>query len=630
MAIIPMKKISIAVSKTEVDSMMKALQKWGLVHISMSEREGLDIAADDEKIAGVSEELERVKEALSIIKRYDTSKAPAFAAAPTITPEEYEALQEKREKLPEIYQAVSIVEKEIAAVKSKISKANAKIEVLLPFEDAHVPMHYQHGTKRTWMSWGFMPHESIASIDQLKAMDGVLVESYKKYGMLTPMIIAAHKSKRKEIKSILKDAGYVEARIEEGDETAAKRIAQLRKYIQKDQKVLDKLIENAASAVEYKADMLVLEDYLTNELAREASYEQLWKTQKVCVIEGYIRHYDEQKISSIVDGVTNNCYYQIVDVEDEDEQVPTACENKAIVEPFEAVTEMYSIPSRKTIDANALMMPFYFIFFGMMLSDAAYGIILALGSIFYLKMKKPEGGFKKILTVLAICGVSTLIWGLLFGSWIGVSTTPLLFNPLETPLPMLVLCLGIGVAHLMAGLFMGAYINVKRKKTFAAIFDQGSWIIILAAIPVIVISTNVGLAMMLAAALMLIVSQGRDQKGVGKKIMGGVKSLYGVTGYISDILSYARIFGMALATGVIAMVFNTIAGMLATSIPGFIFAAVVFLIGHVFNIGINALGSYVHSSRLQYIEFFSKFFEGGGIRFEPLRVRMSNMRMQKK
>lgn len=206
-----------------------------------------------------------------------------------------------------------------------------------------------------------------------------------------------------------------------------------------------------------------------------------------------------------------------------------------------------------------------------------------------------------------------------------------LFNPIESALNMLILCIAVGIIHIMVALVMGMYMAARKKDWMAMIFDKGMWFLIMLAIVLfalgsvagISVLSTAGVVMVIVGALGLLFTQGRHKKGIVKKFVGGLASWYDITSYISDILSYSRIFGMALATSVIAMVFNTIAGMLTggggfMAIIGWIFAIVIFAVGHIFNMFISGLGAFVHSMRLQYIESFTKFFEGGGRPFKPL------------
>jgi V/A-type H+-transporting ATPase subunit I len=319
---------------------------------------------------------------------------------------------------------------------------------------------------------------------------------------------------------------------------------------------------------------------------------------------------------------------------EEGEIPPTALDNPRVVRPFEAVTDMYAVPSPKGFDPNRIMAFFYFVIFGMMMGDFAYGVLLTLGAFAVLKLKKPIGMFRRITTVVMYCGISTALWGLFFGTIFSIEGVPYVLSPLKDAtgaLATLGLCLGIGVLHIMTGLGIAAYMDIKRGHVFAAIFDRVSWmLVIIGGIMLVAGGTigTVGTYMALAGLLILLLTQGRSKKGFVRKAMGGLSSIYGITSYVSDILSYCRIFGMGLATTVIAMVFNTIAGLLMGGAVGYVFGIVILTVGHVFNIAINALGAFVHTARLQYIEFFNKFYEGDGHAFMPLGIRTKHHRLE--
>ncbi len=630
MAIIPLKKVFVYCMKADVGPVMHALQERGVLHVASADPQAeMHQMAED---AHSEEILDRTGFALEVARKHDDSKASFLSAKPDITPDEYRALKEKAEIVDRAYKAAKELEDTLSSIRSEMQKKSGQIASLTPFSALDMPLAYLHGTQRADLFLGFLPEDAAEQVkEEMEEMGGLAyAEFFERFGQSLPVLIIAHKDKSKQVREIIKTAGFSDARLEDQKDVPADIIQRLEGEIKALHVQREQEIENAQGVLQYKEDLLALEDYYRGEVQREKALAKITASRSVALIEGYVKGYEQEKLEQAVSSVAREYYIEARDPDEDDENLPTAVENNAVVTPFEAVTDMYSVPGPRTFDANAIMMPFYFIFFGMMLSDAAYGIILTVGSIVFLKMKKPDGTFKKLLMLLSICGISTIIWGTAFGGIMGFEVHPWLFNPLKQPLNMLILCLSLGVIHLIAGLIMGAYINVRRKRILAAIFDQGFWLLMLVSIPFIALGQQtLGLGLLAAGAVGVVATAGRHNKSIVKKITGGLSGLYGITGYLSDILSYARLFGMALATAVIAMVFNTIAGMMAGSLIGWVFAAVIFLIGHVFNIGINSLGAFVHSARLQYIEFFSKFYEGGGISFDPLRIKLKNYRMVK-
>ncbi|MEG2087527.1 MAG: V-type ATP synthase subunit I, partial [Angelakisella sp.] len=367
--------------------------------------------------------------------------------------------------------------------------------------------------------------------------------------------------------------------------------------------------------------------------------QKLLHTEKTCLLAGWIPVRSKPQLEKLLAGYT--CYYQFVEPQ-KDEETPVLLKNNKLVEPFECVTEMYSLPSSNGIDPDPFMAPFFFLFFGMMLSDAGYGLLLLVGGLIGAKLM----GGNKLMKMLGYCGISTIVWGLIYGSFFGDMLTqvarvffhvefalPALIDPLKDPITILVLSFAFGALHLFVGMGLKAYLMVRRGHAWAALFDVGSWYFVLIGLVMLLaggIFGKIGMYMAIGGAVMLILTQGRDKKNIFMKAASGVLSLYDITGYFSDILSYSRIMALGLATGVIGSVVNTMGTMPGGSFFGFLVYLAVFLFGHTLNFAINALGSYVHTSRLQYVEFFGKFYEGGGAGFAPLtaNTKYVNIKIQ--
>jgi V/A-type H+-transporting ATPase subunit I len=340
-------------------------------------------------------------------------------------------------------------------------------------------------------------------------------------------------------------------------------------------------------------------------------------------LNGWVRYDRQEEIRTAVASATD-AYEMIFRDPEEGEQPPTVTVNKKLVEPYEAITNLYSRPSYAGIDPNPLLAPFYFLFFGIMLSDAGYGIILTMLLFLVCRLVKGDDMPGKLARVILMGSVSTIAWGTMFGGWFGMELRPLLFVPMNEPIKMLLLCYSLGALHLAAGMFLKMYMEIKRGNLFGALVDQLSWLAMLAGLVIYALLPDKGPGFWLAAAgaLTILVFAGRKSGNIFKRLLGGLTSLYNITGYISDVLSYSRLFALGLATGVIGMVVNTIAGMLwEAGLPGQVAAVLVLLGGHSFNIAVNVLGAYVHTSRLQFIEFFGKFYEPGGKEFKPLAFR---------
>ena len=313
------------------------------------------------------------------------------------------------------------------------------------------------------------------------------------------------------------------------------------------------------------------------------------------------------------------------------EEPPVLLHNHKVVSPYEAVISGFALPAYTALDPTAVMMPFFACFFGMMVSDAGYGLVMAILVPILIKLMQPSQGARRIFWIIAGGGLATLVWGALYNTWFGFGPWPSVFDPVNNSLPVMAVCIGIGALHLFTGLMLGAVQNFRKGQPLSALFDQFSWMLLIIGLGLLLLPATavIGKWMALAGAAIIVVTAGREKSNNPiKRLVSGLGALYGVTGWISDLLSYMRLFGMGLATGVIGMVINQLVGMImGGGIIGYVIGAVVFVGAHLFNAAINILGAYVHACRLQYIEFFGKFYEEGGKPFKPLRLEPRYLRI---
>lgn len=375
-------------------------------------------------------------------------------------------------------------------------------------------------------------------------------------------------------------------------------------------------------------------DILTNKKNLCAVKNNVVATDTCFVLEGWFPEDRESELSELLD--KHLCYYEISEPY-ENEEPPVKLKNNAITEPFEAITEMYSLPKYRGVDPTFMVAPFYFLLFGMMLSDAGYGIVMSIACFVGLKLFDMTKDLRRMLKLFMFCGISTTFWGFMFGTFFGdavgvvsstffgvdISLKPIWFDPVSDPLTMLVVSFAVGLLHILAGLGMKAYMLIKQKKWADALFDVGFWMFLLIGLPAIVfggVLSVIGIVLSVGSVLGLVLTQGRKETNIIKKITSGFMSLYDITGYLSDILSYSRILALGLSTGVIGSVFNKLGSLGGSGFIGSLFFIIIFIIGHSLNFALCALGSYVHSSRLQFIEFFGKFYEAGGRKYKAFGI----------
>ena len=402
-----------------------------------------------------------------------------------------------------------------------------------------------------------------------------------------------------------------------------------------------------------------LADYYASRKVKYQVIDRLAQSKNVFVLEGYI---PQPAVGALERALEPYDAYVSFAEPDADAQPPVLLHNNRVAAPVETVVEMYSMPSKRDIDPTAIMAAFYYVLFGMMLSDAAYGILMAVGcGIVVKKFPRMRAELKKMLQMFFYCGISTAVWGVLFGGWFGdapaviartffhsdFTIPPLWFAPIDDPMRLLMFSFLVGIIHLYTGLGIQFYQLWRAGRKSDAIFDVGLWYGLITGLIVWLCSTELfqGIAgvqwaipvgavwaaqvVAAASAVGIILTAGRASHKPVIRLLKGVYGLYGVTSYLSDILSYSRLLALGLATGVIAQVINQMGSMLGGGVGGAILFVIVFLIGHTFNIGINLLGAYVHTNRLQYVEFFGKFYEGGGEPFRPFARTNEYIQLEK-
>ena len=312
--------------------------------------------------------------------------------------------------------------------------------------------------------------------------------------------------------------------------------------------------------------------------------------------------------------------------------MPVLLSNNSIAKPFESIIDMYVLPTYGSFDPTAIMAVFYFIIFGLMLADVVYGLILAIGGFWALKKLDLGKGIKQLVKLFAICGISCTIAGVFLGSYMGdlpsaiavafggeAFEMPLtLINPLEEPILFIVVSLAVGFVHMLVGLGIKFYVVCRDSSFLSAFFDVGGWFIVFAGAGLIFLHKIVGISVLAFGIAVMMIGGALSKKGIFGRVIGSFGAVYGFVGFASDLISYSRIMALGLTSAIIASVFNILATIALPSPVGFILFIVVILVGHLLNLGINIIGTFVHASRLQYIEFFGKFYEDGGRKFLPL------------
>ncbi|NLC68756.1 MAG: V-type ATP synthase subunit I [Clostridiaceae bacterium] len=643
MAIVKMYKVLIIGMESQKAEVLEKLLDVGVLDISDLSGVALqeewnrlvDGDGQEREVEILESDIGKVEYALEYLSLYDKRRKGLFEPKRIVEAGVCEEIARNKEKLLSAVEEINKFDEKFAQLKKEKNRLQNLIDALEPWKASGIPLDLA-STKTTGIMFGVIP--AVKNIEQVigdigKEVQECFIEIVSADRDQAYLQVVFHKSREEELVELLKQKNFNRV-VFDLQGTAAENINLLKlkiTEIEKKHQELTKEIFKYASMIE---DLEALYDCLGILRDKKDVLKRLVKTDKAFMLEGWVPEPSLESFKSKMESVSRgDCIFYVREGKKEEEGYPILLENSRFVKPFELVTEMYSLPKAYEIDPNPLMAPFFAAFFGLMVSDAAYGLLMALGAMLVLYKFKPEGVFRKIASLLFWGGIFTFIWGALFGGWFGDAVEiitsgrfkikPLWFNPSEDPMRLLIWSFVFGVIHLYVGMGIKGYNLAREGKAKDAILDVGSWYVFLTGLFMLLaggLIAAIGKYMAIGGVILLVLTQGRHEKNIIKRLFKGVGSLYNTVGFVSDVLSYSRLLALGLATGVISSVVNTMGTMLGFSIPGIILLTVAFVIGHLFNLLINTIGAFVHASRLQYVEFFGKFYEGGGKPYKPFKI----------
>lgn len=634
-----MSKVLLVGLEKDKDKILRAIQDEGVLEVSEAAippemQEGsspVTGAAAGERIEALEREHAEVLFALRFLDLRSEEKRPKPGR---IRESELEAVLSARQEYLEMAAACREIETRENELESRRHNLLNMREKYLPWLGLDVPVESLRDTDSVLVRAGSVSKSAALAFEHdLQEAGLVFMKKVGEERDSVSCFLAFHRSVRSRVGEILRRYSFVAAGFGEATGTPREIVAEYERQIEGLREEKKTLHEEAAGMAEPLPRLQMLADALGMELDRLHAANRAVNTQNAFAIRGWVRTRDEERLREVV-GRAAGAFHLEYTAPEPGEPFPVYTENPGAVTPFEMVTNLYSVPASDGIDPNKVVAPFHAAFLGLMMADVGYGIILAAGG--FLFRRNAEGGARKLGGVIMYSGIMAVIWGLLLGSYFGdlgerFGIPAFLINPMDNPVEMMMLCLGLGAFHLLFGLGVKAYMLIRKQQYLAALFDVGFWYCLLLGLPLMITPyADLGTGLALVGAVGLVATQGRSKKGFFGKLIGGLGSLYGIAGYLSDVLSYSRLFALLLSTAVVGMVMNQIAAMAGTGIVGYIAAALIFVVGHSFNLFIGGLGAFVHGSRLIYVEFFSKFFVGGGHAFDPLTKKTKFVKLDKK
>ncbi len=646
MAIAAMAKVMIVSHRTQASELLEVIQREGICQILNTEasvvgKEWPELAGAVEKPKEIEVLLGRYKKCLAYLEEYAQLPSGLGAAlAPRVVVEQSaydDVIGDK--KMLDVLEECERIELELERLVTERENIEVTLADLAPWRSLESPVEELYELETTACLVGLIPNQNYEqAIEPIGELGGV-IEHFGLTKNRYACLVFCFKEDVVKIQKLLRSFDFEQTGFEhlsgtvtELREEYGEKLVRVKEQIQEHRESLKNLADNYLN-------LQILHDHYLNLLSREQTKSSAPSTEQTVVLEGWVREKDYSRLEEVVSGFSASSLNRLEPVEDED--VPVEIENRGIIKPFEVVTRLYGMPQHYEIDPTALLTPFFAIFFALCLTDAGYGLIIICLTAYFIKKMQAD---KKLLWLLLFCSVVTLGAGALTGGWFGDAAQQLSvifgwkwladarlammwFDPLKKPMTFFALSISLGYIHIMVGLIAAFVHNLNRKKIVAAVCDQLTWLVMLNCIVLKLFGGKIGLSpgvtsvfgiiAMFPAVSIVLFSQRHG--GWGGRIGMGCYELFSTIFYMGDVLSYLRLMALGMVTGGLGMAINVMAKT-ASEVPyvGFILMIVVLVGGHMFNTAISGLSAFVHTIRLQFVEFFPKFLEGGGTLFMPL------------
>lgn len=647
--IVKIKKLNLAALSYDRDGILNALQRTGAVQVKEhADTEGtFSLPAGGEELNSYLLSLESALEILtasyeSLAKdKKDNGAKDGFS----VSYAEFAAAKDSRDEMDALVRNVNELTDKKNAYVAEISRLSRAIAAAEPYKNISLLFSAYADTLHTKTKLGALTQSAWENIQRSLDENPLVAYEFEALDDSVVVAITAHRCAFSEVDDMLSGAGFAACPYS-GDISGEEQYCSLIKQIEEAVSGRQMAEEELCSLTRSIKKLKIYCDFVRFELEKEQTSEKLRSTEHTFFLEAFVPEDKQDKVREELDKTGFALWYEFSDPA-EDEEVPTLLKNNPVITNFETITNMYSPPNAREVDPNTIMAFFYSLFLGFIMADMGYGLMMLIGGgALYFKSK--AGGLKNLCGVFAIGGIFTIFWGFMFNSLLGIQVLPFTIMPepkeqmyslAGISLPaVLVISLLIGVVQLMVGYVCRAVQCWHKGEVLDGIFTGIVWAVFSLGVEIAMIGlvedfnlssfVMVGGIIAGVSIVVAVLTAGRKQKFLGK-ITKGFGSLYGLIGYFTDVLSYLRLYGLMLTGAVIAQVVSQYAVGFITSGPVLAILGVLLMaVGHVFNLAISLLGAYIHTARLQYVEFFGRFYEGDGTLFAPLGSKSKHISIE--